>query len=115
MTVAKKKKDPVLAQFCYKAPSPGLFIRITMRAKWIQWSISILTIAGVYWPESGSIYALSQEDIILHLTGTVHQLYKKYSKPPFHFHDLDIYEVCDDGDLKQTVKVPTKKKIPHNI
>ena len=86
---------------------------ISIRPKWLPRSISIIIVAGVYYPGSTSTYAPDQEDIILHLTETVHQLYQKYENPLFiimgDFNDLNIDELCDACKLKQVVKVPTRK------
>ena len=76
-------------------------------------AISVIIVAGIYYPGSGSDYAPEQEDIILHISETVHQLYQKYVNPLFvimgDFNDLDIKEICDAGKLKQIVNVPTRK------
>ena len=86
---------------------------ISIRPKWLPRSISTIIVAGVYYPGSTSPYAPEQEDIILHLTETVHKLYQKYKKPLFiimgDFNDLNIVELCDACELKQVVKVPTRK------
>ena len=72
-----------------------------------------LLFAGIFYPGSSSDYAPEQEDIILHISETVHQLYQKYVNPLFvimgDFNDLDIKEICDAGKLKQIVNVPTRK------
>ena len=41
---------------------------ISVRPNWLPRAISVIIVAGVYYPGSDSIYAPSQEDIILHLT-----------------------------------------------
>ena len=86
---------------------------ITMRPKWLPRAISNIIVAGIYYPGSNSIYAPKQEDILLHITDTVHRLYKKYAKPLFvlmgDFNDLCVDEICDSCDLSQIVKVPTRK------
>ena len=86
---------------------------ISIRPKWLPRAISTIIVAGVYYPGSTSPYAPEQEDIILHLTETVHKLYQKYKNPLFiimgDFNDLNIVELCDACELKQVVKVPTRK------
>ena len=88
-------------------------IWLSTRPNWLPRNISVIIIAGIYYPGSRSTYAPEQEDIILHITETVHQLYKKYVKPLFiimgDFNDLDVKEICDVGKLEQVVKVPTRK------
>ena len=69
--------------------------------------------AGVYFPGSNSDYALNKEDIILHITESVHYLYSKYAKPLFvimgDFNDLKVDDIRNACALKQVVKVPTRK------
>ena len=87
---------------------------VSMRPKWLPRTISNIVVCGVYYPGSNSIYAPPQEDIVLHLTATVHQLYKKYASPLFiimgDFNDMKVDEICDACKLKQVVKVPTRKQ-----
>ena len=89
-------------------------IWISMRPKWLPRSITNIIVAGVYYPGSGSPYAPSKEDIISHLTETVHHLYLKYKRPLFiilgDFNDLKVDEICDSCELEQRVKVPTRKE-----
>ena len=75
-------------------------------------SISIIIVACLYYPGTTSDYAPNQEDIIFHLTETVHHLSKNYAKPLFlimgDLNDLKIEEICDTCKLHQIVKVPTR-------
>ena len=88
-------------------------IWLSTRPNWLPRAISVIVVAGIYYPGSGSDYAPEQEDIILHVTETVHQLYQKYVNPLFiimgDFNDLDVKEICDINKLKQVVNVPTRK------
>jgi len=72
---------------------------ITTTPKWLLRTISNIVVCGVYYPGSGSNYAPDQEDLILHITTTIHNLYRKYSRPLFiimgDFNDLRIDEICD--------------------
>ena len=87
-------------------------IWLATRPNWLPRAVSAIIVAGVYYPGSSSSYAPAQEDIIFHLTDTVHQLYQKYANPLFvimgDFNDLDVKEICDAGKLKQVVNVPTR-------
>ena len=87
---------------------------ITTRPKWLPRTISNIVVCGVYYPGSGSNYAPDQEDLILHITTTIHNLYRKYSRPLFiimgDFNDLRIDEICDACKLKQVVNVPTRNQ-----
>ena len=87
---------------------------ITTRPKWLPRTISNIVVCGVYYPGSGSNYAPDQEDLILHITTTIHNLYRKYSRPLFiimgDFNDLRIDEICDACKLKQVVSVPTRNQ-----
>ena len=87
---------------------------VSIRPKWLPRSISNIVVAGVYYPGSNSEYAPNKEDIILHITESVHHLYNKYAKPLFvimgDFNDLKIDEIRDACALKQVVKVPTRKE-----
>ena len=76
-----------------KVPEHIESIWLSTRPNWLPRSISVIIIAGIYYPGSRSIYAPEQEDIILHLTETVNQLLKKkYVNPLFiimgDFNDL---------------------------
>ena len=96
-----------------KVPEHIESLWISIRPKWLPRAISTIIVAGVYYPGSTSPYAPEQEDIILHLTETVHKFYQKYKNPLFiimgDFNDLNIVELCDACELKQVVKVPTRK------
>ena len=87
-------------------------IWISIRPKWLPRAISTIIVAGVYYPGSTSFYAPNQDDIILHITETVHLLSNKYVKPLFmimgDFNNLKIDEIVDACNLKQVVKVPTR-------
>ena len=87
---------------------------ISLRPKWLPRTVSNIVVAGVYYPGSNSDYAPSQEDLVLHLTASVHQLYKKYASPLSmilgDFNDMKVDEICDACDLKQIVKIPTRKE-----
>ena len=84
-----------------------------MRPKWLPRAISNIIVAGIYYPGSNSIYAPNQEDILLHITETVHQLYKRYVNPLFiimgDFNDMCISDICDSCNLNQVVTIPTRK------
>ena len=86
---------------------------ISVRPNWLPRAISVIIVAGVYYPGSDSIYAPSPEDIILHLTETIHQLYQDYTNHLFvvmgDFNDLKVDEICDACKLHQVVNVPTRK------
>lgn len=87
---------------------------VSVRPKWLPRSISNIVVVGVYYPGSNSEYAPNQDDIILHITESVHKLLDKYAKPLFvimgDFNDLKVNEICDSCALKQVVKVPTRKE-----
>ena len=87
---------------------------ITTRPKWLPRTISNIVVCGVYYPGSDSDYAPDQEDLIFHITTTIHQLCRKYSRPLFmimgDFNDLRVDEICDACKLKQIVKVPTRNQ-----
>ena len=57
-------------------------------------SISNIIVGDAYYPGSTSEYAPNKEDIILHITETVHNLYNRYANPLFvimgEFNDLKI-------------------------
>ena len=85
---------------------------LSLRPKKLPRSISIIIVACLYYPGTTSDYAPNQEDIIFHLTETVHHLSKNYAKPLFlimgDLNDLKIEEICDTCKLHQIVKVPTR-------
>merc|ERR1712240_558594 len=86
---------------------------ITARPKWLPRAISNIVVAGIYYPGSNSSYAPNQEDILLHITETVQQLYKIYVNPLFvlmgDFNDLCVDDICNSCNLNQVVKIPTRK------
>ena len=85
---------------------------LSLRPKKLPRSISIIIVACLYYPGTTSDYAPNQEDIVFHLTETVHHLSKNYAKPLFlimgDLNDLKIKEICDTFKLHQIVKVPTR-------
>ena len=97
-----------------KVPEHIETLWVSLRPKWLPRAISNIVVVGVYYPGSNSEYAPNQEDIILHITESVHQLYSKYAKPLFvimgDFNDLKIDDIRNACDLKQVVKVPTRKE-----
>ena len=86
---------------------------ISLRPNWLPRAISNIIVAGIYYPGSNSIYAPNQEDILLHITDTVHKLQKKYANPLFvlmgDFNDMCVKDICDSCSLNQVVKIPTRK------
>ena len=113
VTIAVNKDFVSVRKLDIDVPEHIESLWISIRPKWLPRSISIIIVAGVYYPGSNSAYAPDQDDIILHLTETVHQLYQGYENPLFiimgDFNDLNIDELCDACKLKQVVKVPTRK------
>ena len=113
VTIAVNKEFVSARKLDIDVPEHIESLWISIRPKWLPRSISIIIVAGVYYPGSTSAYAPDQDDIILHLTETVHQLYQGYENPLFiimgDFNDLNIDELCDACKLKQVVKVPTRK------
>ena len=97
-----------------KIPEHLETIWVSLRPKWLPRSISNIVVAGVYYPGSNSEYAPNKEDIILHITETIHFLYSKYAKPLFvimgDFNDLKVDDIRNACALKQVVKVPTRKE-----
>ena len=89
-------------------------IWVSLRLTWLPRSISNIIVGGAYYPGSTSEYAPDQEDIILHITETVHKLYNRYANPLFvimgDFNDLKINAICNACALNQVVKVLTRKK-----
>ena len=57
-----------------KVPKHIQSIWLSTRPNWLPRNISSIIIAGIYYPGSHSTYTPEQEDIILHITDTVHQL-----------------------------------------
>ena len=96
-----------------KVPEHIESLWISVRPNWLPRAISVIIVAGVYYPGSDSIYTPSQEEIILHLTEMIHQLYQNYANPLFvvmgDFNDLKVDEICDACKLLQVVNVPTRK------
>ena len=92
---------------------------ISTRPNWLPRSFSVNIVAGVYYPGSGSYYAPDQEDILLHLTDTLHKLCQKYVNLLFmimgDFNDLDVNEICDSCKLKQVVNIPTRERVIPDI
>ena len=97
-----------------KVPEHIETLWVNIRPKWLPRSISNIVVVSVYYPGSNSIYAPNQEDIILHIKESVHNLYNKYAKPLFvimgDFNDLKINGICGACALKQVVKVPTRNE-----
>ena len=97
-----------------KVPDHIETLWVNIRPKWLPRSISNIVVAGVYYPGSNSEYAPNKEDIILHITESIHKLYKKYSNPLFvimgDFNDLKVNAICNACSLNQVVKVPTRKE-----
>ena len=97
-----------------KVPEHIEALWVSIRPKWLPRSISNIVVCGVYYPGSNSEYAPNQEDLILHITEQVHNLYCKYAKPLFlimgDFNDLKINEILNACAFKQVVKVPTRKE-----
>ena len=97
-----------------KVPDHIETLWVTIRPKWLPRSISNIVVAGVYYPGSTSDYAPNKEDIILHITESVHNLYKRYANPLFvimgDFNDLKVNVICSACSLNQVVKVPTRKE-----
>ena len=85
---------------------------LALRPKKLPRSISIVIVACLYYPGTTSDYAPSQEDIIFHLTETVHHLSDEYAKPLFlimgDLNDLKTEEICDTCKLHQIVNVHTR-------
>ena len=85
---------------------------ISIRPEWLPRAISNIVICAVYYPGSNSIYAPPQEDLISHLTESIHNFQNRYAKPLFmllgDFNDLNITDLCESCSLKQVVNVPTR-------
>ena len=83
-----------------------------VRPKWLPRNISNIVVCGAYYPGSTSKYAPPQEDLIIHLTETLHDFYNKYANPLImlagDFNDLKIVDLCESCSLKQVVNVPTR-------
>ena len=94
-------------------PNQLEILYVSIRPKNLPRSVSNIVLCGVYYPGSGSIYAPSQEDILLHLNEAVQSFYDKYASPLIvllgDFNDLKTDELCDTCSLKQVVNVPTRK------
>ena len=87
---------------------------VSIRPKKLPRTVSNIVVCGVYFPGTSSIYAPSQEDILLHLTEAVQSFYDKFACPLIvllgDFNDLKTDELCEICSLKQVVNVPTRKK-----
>ena len=87
-------EDLAARELDVKVPKHIESIWLSTRPNWLPRAISVIIVVGVYYLRSGSKYAPEQEDIILHLSETVHQLYQKYVNPLFvimgDFNDLYI-------------------------
>ena len=96
-----------------KVPDHIETLWVSVRPNWLPRAISNIVVCGVYYPGYNSEYAPDQNDIILHITETVHYLYSKYTNPLFvimgDFNDLKTNEIRNACSLKQVVKVPTRK------
>ena len=107
------KNDIPVTRLNINVPDHIECLWVSLRPKWLPRKISNIVVAGVYYPGSKSIYAPNQEDIILHLTSTIHQLYKKYANPLFllmgDFNDLKVDDICDACNLHQIVEAATRK------
>ena len=88
-----------------KVPDHMETLWVNIRPKWLPRSISNIVVVGVYYPGSTSEYAPNQEDIILHITESVHNLYNRYANPLFvimgDFNDLKVNAICNACALKQ--------------
>ena len=88
-------------------------IYISIRPKWLPRSISNIIVCAVYYPGSNSKYAPPQDDLKMHLNEQIHKFYSKYADPLIllmgDFNDLPVKDLCDSCNLKQVVKVPTRK------
>ena len=73
------------------------------------------TVCAVYYPGMTSKYAPPKDDLILHITTSVQNLTVKFANPLIivagDFNDLSVNEICDMCNLKQVVKVKTRKKL----
>ena len=88
-----------------KVPDHMETLWVTIRPKWLPRSISNIVVVGVYYPGSTSEYAPNQDDLLLHITESVHNLYSRYAKPLFvimgDFNDLKVDAICNACALKQ--------------
>ena len=95
-----------------KVPEHIECLWLALRPKKLPRSISMIIVACLYYPGTTSDYAPSQEDIIFHLTETVHHLSDEYTKPLFlimgDLNDLKTEEICDTCKLHQIVNVHTR-------
>ena len=86
---------------------------LSVRPKWLPRKISVLIVACIYYPGSGSDYAPSQEELFLHISENIHKLSQDYTNPLFiitgDFNNFSVEELCDSCKLNQVVKVPTRK------
>ena len=95
------------------APNTIENLWVSIRPKWLPRAISVVIVACIYYPGSKSIYAPSQEDLIQHITDTVHKFSQNYVNPLFiisgDFNDLNVDDICNSCKLDQVVQVPTRK------
>ena len=56
---------------------------LSIRPKWLHRKISVLIVACIYYPGSGSDYAPSQEELFLHISENIHKLSQDYTNPLF--------------------------------
>ena len=85
---------------------------ISIRPEWLPRAISNIVICAVYYPGRNSVHAPPQEDLVSHLTESIHNFQNQYEKPLFmlmgDFNDLNITDLCESCSLKQVVNVPTR-------
>ena len=82
MSILVKEGIPTI-NLNIKVPDHIKCIWLTLRPNKLPRSISIIIVACLYYPGTTSEYAPNQEDIIFHLTETVHHLSNNYAKPLF--------------------------------
>ena len=102
---------PVKRLNCGAPNIEGLWLSV--RPEWLPRKISVLIVACIYYPGSGSDYAPSQEELFLHISGNIHKLSQDYTNPLFiitgDFNNFSVEELCDLCKLNQVVKVPTRE------
>ena len=86
---------------------------VSIRPKKLPRTVSNIVLCGVYFPGTSSLYAPSQEDILLHLTEAIQSFYDKFANPLIillgDFNDLKTNDLSETCLLKQVVNVPTRK------